>query len=546
MIARYYQDDAVDSVFNYFAEFTSGNPVVVMPTGTGKSIVIALFIKKVLEMWADQRFLILTHVQELVEQNSEKLEKVWAGAPFGVHSAGLNRRDIAQPVIFGGVASVAPRVEDFGFRDLVIIDECHLVSPKENTMYRATLTALLAINPNLRVIGLSATPYRIGQGMITDPGGLFTDICFDISGMDAFNRLIEEGFLCKLIPKCTGSTFDISSVKSRAGEFLASQLQKAVNKQDITYAALKEALEVANDRHCVIVFTSGIEHAEDVNAMLQSFGIRSAVIHSKISKAQRKERFAAFKSGELTALVGFRVLTTGFDHPPVDLIIDLYPTQSPGMHVQKYGRGTRPYDCNDPAQYIPGYDYVKEDCLVLDFAGNTARLGPINDPLKPRKPGDKVGEAPIKLCPEDYCGAYNHAAARECCSCGHEFVFGEVVQDSKLTAKAGTNELIRTEAPVVEYLNVDRVIYQRHSKKGSPTSIKVCYYSGLKMFNEYVCLEHPGHAGKKARDWWRQRHDENPPATTAEALSKVSTLQPPRSIKVWTNKHYPEVLSYEF
>jgi DNA repair protein RadD len=193
------------------------------------------------------------------------------------------------------------------------------------------------------------------------------------------------------------------------------------------------------------------------------------------------------------------------------------------------GRGTR-----------PSPDSGKENCLVLDFAGNTRRLGPINDPVKPRKPGKgPAGEAPVRIC--ENCGVYNHASARHCCNCGTEFLF-----ETKIFATASNTELLRSDLPIVEYFPVSRVLYNLHEKEGAPPSIKVSYFCGFQMFNEWVCLEHKGMPAKKARDWWRQRHQSEPPDTTHEALRRVSELRVPAKVRVWTNKKYPKVLSYEY
>jgi DNA repair protein RadD len=236
------------------------------------------------------------------------------------------------------------------------------------------------------------------------------------------------------------------------------------------------------------------------------------------------------------------VLTTGFDHPPIDLIIDLYPTVSPGMHVQKNGRGTRPYDGSDP-----NFPYIKRNCLVLDFSNNTRRLGPINDPVIPRKKGDKGGDAPIKIC--EHCGYFNHASARYCGGqpfatdegCGTEFEF-----KTKLVRNAGTAVLIAGDAPVIENFDVTRVIYHRHTKIGSMPSMKVSYYCGLLRFTEYICLEHQGMARTKAKNWWLQRHEGAIPDTVEGALQYVAQLRVPKRIRVRTDSKFPEILGVEW
>lgn len=523
---RSYQVEAVHSVYHYF-QAKAGNPVIAMPTGTGKSVVIAMFLESVMQ-YAGQRVMVLTHVKELIQQNYEKLKALWPMAPAGRYSAGLNKKETLFPITFAGIASVAKKAHLFGHIDLVIIDEAHLVSPSEETMYQHFLGSLKEVNPHLKVIGLTATPWRLGTGSIVDDG-IFTDICFDITTVGAFNRLIAEGYLAPLVPRHMRQMLDVNGVHTRGGEFIASELQGAVDKHEITHAALQEVLEVADDRNHWLIFASGVEHAVHIKDMLLDMGISAVAIHSKMSNAERDEAIEGFKSGKYRAAVNNNVLTTGFDFPGIDCIVVLRPTASPVLWVQMLGRGTRPAE-------------GKQNCLVLDFSGNTRRLGPINDPVIPRKKGGGPSqEAPVKLCGQ--CSTYNHASVRVCCNCGAEFTF-----ETKLQHHASDRELIRGDAPVTEVYKVDHVTYSRYEKMERPPMIKVSYYCGLQSFNEYVCIEHEGFAGRKAREWWRLRTSEPMPSTTDEALELVSDYcKAATHLRVWVNKpKYPEILAHCF
>lgn len=504
---------------------------------TGKSIVIARFLQSVFHYYPNQKIMVLTHVKELIEQNYAKLMALWPNAPAGIHSAGLKKRDVLNQIIFGGIASVAKKWAEFGFVNLILIDEAHLVSPNEETMYRSLIEGLKSVNPNLKIIGFTATPWRLGQGRITEDG-IFTDICFDITGLTAFNRLIAEGFLAPLIPKKTKMILDVDGVHMRGGEFIQGELQNAVDKEEITSVALREAMECGYDRRHWLIFCSGVEHAIHTADMLTMMGIPCGAVHSKMKDAERDQVIADFKSGKLRAVANNNVLTTGFDMPGIDLIIMLRPTASPVLWVQMLGRGTRPFECAE---------YKKENCLVLDFAGNTKRLGPINDPVIPRKKGTKGGEAPVKLC--EACGTYNHASVRYCGGsphpspegCGHEFPIM-----TKLKQEASTAELIKGDAPIVEIFKIDHITYSRHQKVGKPDAIKVSYYCGFQHFEDYVCLEHEGFASRKARMWWRERSEYPVPETTNAALGTTNLLRTPTHLRVWINKKYPEIMKYCF
>ena len=138
---RDYQTAAVRSLYDYF-ENRTGNPVIAMPTGTGKSVVIAEFLRSIYTAYPHQRVIVATHVKELIAQNYEKLRIVWPHAPAGIYSAGLGRRDNMQRITFAGIASISKKAALFGHIDLLIIDEAHLVSPAEETMYRGFINAL--------------------------------------------------------------------------------------------------------------------------------------------------------------------------------------------------------------------------------------------------------------------------------------------------------------------------------------------------------------------------------------------------------------------
>ena len=268
-----YQEAAIFAIFEYFQTGNRGNPVCAMPTGTGKSLVIAEFIRRLFSYWPNQRIMMMTHVKELISQNAEKLQGQWPNAPLGIYSAGLSSREHAMPIIFGGVQSASKFIEralkeqgvpdhmkHFGFRDLLLIDECHLLSPEEDTKYWYVITELKKINPLLKVIGFTATPYRMKQGMITD-GGIFDDICFDITDYESFNRLIAEGFLAPLIPKRTSFEIDVSNVSLTAGQYNDKQLQAATDKEEITSQAVRETIEYGQDRQSWLTFTTCIENA---------------------------------------------------------------------------------------------------------------------------------------------------------------------------------------------------------------------------------------------------------------------------------------------
>lgn len=547
IVPHYFQLGAKQAVFDYFENGGKGNPLVCMPTGTGKSIVIADLLRDIFGMYPNQRVMMLTHVWKLIEQNASKMQNMWPTAPIGIHSAGLGHRDTIMPIVFGGVQSVAKTLDKdnnaFGHRDLILIDEAHLLGSDEDSQYVKTIATLTKINPYLKVIGFTATPYRMKMGLLTD-GQLFSDICFDITTHEWFLRLISEGYLTPLIGKPTNTRIDgIGNLSMVGGDYNAKQAEALVDREEITYSACKEALEYGGDRRKMMAFAAGVDNAEHIAEMFQSFGVPVACVHSKLSAEENKRRLDAYARGELWGVVGANMLTTGYDNQEIDLILDFQPTCSTGKHVQKLGRGTRVF---------PG----KNNTLVLDFVGNIARNGPIDDPRKPKPPGARTGEPPpIKICSTDKlvsgsgCGAYNHASVRFCCNCAAEFHFRfKVVETAYADAP-----MKQADNPIIERVELNKpVLYRRNEGKqlemgiAKPPTVKVTYILGIRPINIFLCFEHTGKARRLAQEWW-MRHSPNPvPKTVDEFLSRTGELRVPKALQVQTNLKYPEIQAYEF
>jgi DNA repair protein RadD len=503
-----------------------------LPTATGKSVVIADFCKRALYYYPRTRILVLTHVKELIAQNHAKMMLAWPQAPAGIYSAGLKRKETNKQITFAGVQSVHNNVGAFGYIDLILIDECHLVSPEQETRYGEVITALKATNPHLKVAGLSATGWRLKSGMLTNVG-LFTDICYDRTRPDDFRRFIAEGFLSPLVTRRTATQIDVSNVSLTNGEFNAKQLEDAANDDTTTHAALRELCHYGQDRRAWVVFCSGVAHAEHCASILNSWGIRTGTVHHK--STDRDETLRDWYSGKLRCVTNNNVLTTGIDYPALDLIGMLRPTMSSSLWVQMLGRGMR-----------PSVPTMKTNCLVLDYAGNTARLGPVDDPSIPGKPKPKgEGEAPVKLCAE--CSMYNHASVRVCSYCGAEFPTLE-----KIVANAGDHQLMSSDIPIIETFNVTNCLYFNHvSRKSGDRSLHCMYYSGIRSFSEYVAMESAKPFAKhQSHVWWKQRYpyeDGFVPQNVEEAMGRTSYLRVPTRIKVWVNKgKYPEIVGHEW
>jgi DNA repair protein RadD len=402
LIPRPYQAAAVECTWD-FMRSREGNPAIVIPTAGGKSLVMALTARRAVEEWGG-RVGIVAGSKELVRQNFEKMKAIWPQADCGIYSASLNRKDRFNRVLFLQVQSVAKRMHVLGRFDLLLFDEFHLVPTTGEGLYRTMIAGARQFNPDLRIAGYSATPYRLGVGPVCGPEHIFSEIAYEARIHD----LIRDGYLCPLISRGGSARADLSGVKVRGGEYVEHDLAAAVDRSELVEAACDEMVAHAIDRHSWIVFAVSIEHAGHVADALNRRGVNAAVVHGGTPHAARDRLIAEFQAQRIRALVNVNVLTTGFDAPNIDCVVMLRPTKSAGLYVQMVGRGFR-------------LDSSKSNTLVLDFSGNMLEFGPV-DAIKMQRARGKseaqVVTGKAKECPK--CSAIIPMQARQC-ECGYQF-----------------------------------------------------------------------------------------------------------------------------
>jgi DNA repair protein RadD len=518
--ARDYQAEAAPAVFDYFRRCKGKHPLLAYPTGSGKTIVVVDIVEKILQQWAKTKIVILSHVKEIIEQDKNSLEKYLdTDISVGVNSAGLGRRDYGQ-LIVAGIQSVFRQGELFSDTNLIIIDEAHLIPDGMKGMYREFFSKMR----NVKYLGLTATPFRLGTGYIYGKDDtLFDDLIVDYTCMDKFNLLIKQGHICKLITQATKTELSDEGLNIRGGDFIEKEMSQKFDTESITNAAICEIIKYGANRKKWLIFAIDIAHAEHIAERLLQLGVPTGLIHSKM-EMNRDRILSLYRNDKLKCIVNVNVLTTGFDHPSIDLIALLRPTQSPVMHVQTVGRGLRVH---------PG----KDNCLILDFARNTARIGPINDiHIKNRKKSDEPGDPVVKKCPK--CETLHHPTVKLCDVCGHEFIF-----EVKISAVAGNNKIIADSKP--DWYSVTDVDYKIHHKHGSPDTLQVTYICGVSKVKQFIGLDHNGYVGHMARHWVSRRTQVNV-NTVSELFAIADTLDLPVEIKVDTRNKYPQIIDYKF
>jgi len=516
---RDYQRDAIDiGIYQYYAE-NFGNALIVIPTAGGKSLVIAKFLHEVYEQWPGQRILILTHVREIISQNYTELTELWPDAPVGINSAGLKSRDLTSPIIIAGIQSIHKHAALLPRIDLVIVDEAHLIPRTDTTRYRKLLSDLAELNSYVKVIGLTATPFRLDSGMLHEgPDALFTDISYEVS----VRHLIEKGWLAPPRTLRAEAQIDTTGVGTRAGEFIQGELEAAATDPGTVAYIADEIVRNGENRYGWLLFGCGVKHATMMREAMIVRGITCGCIFGHTKPKERDELIRAFKAQEIQALSAMNVLTTGFNARHVDLIALARPTKSTGLYIQMVGRGLRTF---------PG----KDNCLILDFGGNINRHGPIDAPrVQSEARGKGEGKMPVKVCPE--CQAIWSIAVQICFCCGHEFK----AEERQLNLHASQADILLDREP--KWLRVDRVRYACHYKPGKPSSLRVEYYCGLSVHREWVCLEHEGYPRERAIAWWHSRAPGIPvPDSIDEALGNASYLNTPSEIKVRPNGRFTDI-----
>ena len=496
---RPYQTEAITAVYDHLRR-RDDNPCIVIPTAGGKTPVMASICRDAVTQW-NGRVLLLAHVKELLEQAVEKLH---ATAPdlwnrIGVYSAGLGSRDTEHPIIVAGIQSVYKRAAELDAFDLICLDEAHMLPPDGEGMYRTFLADAQKVNPRVRLVGLTATPYRMTTGMICGPDNLLNHVCYEVG----VRELIVQGYLCGLKTKAGRRKVDTSGLHIRGGEYIAGEVEALMDDDGLVRSACREITECTQDRHSVLIFAAGIQHALHVQRVLGEMGMECGFVCGETLPLERTQTLRRFREADLKYLVNVNVLTTGFDAPNIDCVALLRPTNSPGLYYQMVGRGFRLHPS-------------KENCLVLDFGGNILRHGPVDAlQIKDRTNGD--GEAPAKECPE--CRAVIHAAYAICPECGYEFPPPDRQKHDRQATTAG---VLSGEVTEIEY-PVSDVYYSVHVKRGAPDdhprTMRVDYRVGFTDYrSEWVCLEHTGYARAKAEAWWRQRSNEPPPQTVEQAV----------------------------
>jgi len=538
---RDYQREAVARTLIYLKN-NKGNPLVVAPTGSGKSLMIAHLCE---ELEANSKLffsgnrplfkiLILAHRKELLSQNASQIKMLNPSLNVSFYSNAIGTKDLSGDIVVAGIASLSRvPLESLPRFNYIIIDEAHLVNNINSGMYRNLLNELRSA----RVIGFSATPFRLKGGFLYKcKQSIFNDVSYEIPVV----KLMERGFLAPLKSKSSEHAIDTSNLKVQAGEFVQSEYDKILNEEELIKETVKDILAYSRGRDSWLIFCSSVDHSLAVRDELIAQGIKAATITGKTDPHERDRIIKLFKAKRIKAITNCDVLTVGFDAPNVDLIAILRPTKSCGLYIQIVGRGTR---------LAPS----KTDCLILDYGGNIERFGPIDKIRLKQNSFGKVQSDTLnlKVCPA--CREVINLKLSQCPSCDYTFPKKEVDRTLKHSHHASNFNILKTDLMRAKFdgkqvLQVYEHKLSVHYKDKKPPSIKVDYYiSKFDKVSEWVCVEHPGFAKMKARDWWKNHASGIPfPNSCSELLLVKDSLRLPDKIVVRIEGDYPVITNRYF
>lgn len=501
---RPYQEAAVTATLEALAQ--GEHPCLMLPTGSGKALCIAALCDRLPQT---ARILVVTHRQELVEQDSAELETFVTDAEYGIYAAGLGRRDMTGRVIFGSLGSIyarMDRLQESGMFTHVMVDESHRIPPTttKSSMYRTIFESC----PQAQRIGLTATPYRLDSGPIF--GG--DDNWLTMLAYEVGIRALTPEYLAPLRGIQTAHDIDLAGVRTRAGEYATSDLSQAACQEDVVEGALTDICALGAKRKAWMVFCVDVAHAHLVTQRLRDKGITAEMVVGTTPKDDRRALVQAFRDGQFQAFINVEVGTTGFNVPQVDLVALFYSTKSKCKLVQTLGRGTRQSE-------------FKQDCLVLDFGSNLERHMPLDDCL-----------CTIEATAEREEQEKRKAEAARERALKHQRKASDI-------EPFGEGDLRDS----VTY-QVDRLTYElRHpSRDTSKTMLVATYHTSQAPIKQYICVEHSGIARSKAVLWFARRGLEAP-RTAQEALQTAKRFtSTPTAIVVRMEQGWPRILLEHF
>ena len=460
----------------------------------GKSLVMAHISNECIKRGG--RVLQITPTQELCSQNAlEAIEYIDSPEKLGILCAGLNKKQTLSDLIVCTYGSMLSNRTRCGAFDIVLIDECQTVNPNPDTSIQKILKSLLRLNPKMKTIGFSGSPYRLDQGMLhmdCIKGPAFFTSCAYVSDI---SWMIKEGYLSHVESISGNVQADMSGVKMSGGDF--NNEMQGVKFDAIASAGVDDMREKFAEFNIktAVIFASTVKNARHIASLWHNQD-EIRVLTGDTGKAERKQLIQWLKSGEANRyVVNVGILTTGFNFPALDCVTFFRATTSLSLYVQCVGRVIRAHK-------------DKSIGYVLDYGSNIERLGPIDKTLPPRTP-KRRSDAPKKICDITLdsgiiCNTINILSAKKCKSCGAHFMSEN--EDGKYSMVSAAEILAKQEAQKVVNIDIySTEIIKAFSRKDGTEMIKIKLFDEdiSCVYEHYLCLDHKGFARDNSRRFLR-------------------------------------------
>ncbi|MBL0717415.1 MAG: DEAD/DEAH box helicase [Desulfosarcina sp.] len=531
--------------------------------GAGKTVLTARLINKYYKT-SGKRFLILAHKQELVEQfHKTFLDKSDVLiSDIGICCTGLSqKKQLNRRVTIGTIQTFVNQMDNYLSCDLLVIDEAHKIQIGTGSQYDQVIDGLQAKNPNMRILGLTATPFRLGSGYIygnrCSPGtiNLFSEISHKIT----YAELVEQGYLMPLSADiCTNDQLsgDLQQV-DKNGDYVLDQLG-AVMAQPIHIKTAVQAInEKAQDYKTICVFACTIDHAEKLkDAIDDKFPGHVTIVHSKLTSLERASNMLAWKKGRKRIMVSINILIEGFDFPQLDCLVMCRPTESTGLFLQSIGRLLRIHP-------------DKEKILLIDLTTNTDKFGTDLDNMKVTIPKNAINtdkKKNEKYCPE--CDEKVHIAIRICPGCGFEWtteanekIIAEQMPELKrVMFQPKKEEKLFPDIPDTwhDVYNIDASLHTS-KQNGNKLGRIDCYYDNpddsSSLYRDvyisvYFCFSdyYEGYAVEMAKTKWIEFSSAPFPKTVEDfkTASDCFEIKQPNRVLLDHNGKYPQLKELDF
>ncbi len=532
---RHYQRDILDTIYSDL--HAEHNVLMTAATGAGKTAMAVKLVERLYNEKPRSNYLVVMHKKLLVTQFLEAFSKFTDINPadIGVCCAGLHSRNLSKRITISTIQTIHRNRDAIKKQTMILVDECHRAEfTNKKTRYAQLLEAIRGKAPQSRLLGITATPYRLGAGYCygtrcrPDIKNLFPRV----NAAATYEMLKKDGYLVPLVGKIASHSNiseDLAGLRIN-GDYNISQAGDVMSREYHIDTAVEAIRDNCPGRDCIVVFCVTIDHCEKVFSALKNSGESVTIIHSQLTPLEQHGNMESWREGKARIMVSCEILIDGFDHPPLDCLVMLRPTLSAALYIQSIGRVLRPSE-------------GKSDALLLDLTDNVSRFGTDLDNVRVTIPKAaeeivKKEKELIKICPA--CQAEVSIYRRDC-DCGYEWT-AEEIQIATAVPEL-TDVIFEKEPPLVVKCNsAEPSIHESRKTKKQLGKLSITYGESYQAVSVYFCLAdyYSGYAVTMSKKRWQDVSNSTFPTTVDEFMTCDFIL--PESLELDLNGKFPDIV----